>query len=432
MVDTLEAPALDRLNAPVQFPRLSMKDVSLKSSQRNRSLNSVHLDLYSGEVLGIAGVVGSGQDEVASILTGLLEPNAGTLTLDGRPARWKALKQTKNIAAYVPSDAKKSSVASLTATENSLLRDIHRKEFVRGPFLRTGLIKETAVARIAALDVRPNDPSVLCGNLSGGNLQRLILARELDSPSAILVAVNPTAGLDLAMSLRVRKELRKAATGGKAVVVVSPDLQELLVTCDRISVMCSGAVVGTELAENLDAEALGLLLGGVRLDVVRKLFKVSQSADSSSMDLETRTTLFELLRSNSTWQKRLAAQMALRVFGHEDLSEVENRLLIEKNEECRAWLNIIRAKLGGPQYLNTLESAFREHPSVFAEVQRRILKCDDLKSLKITLRNRPDWGLSVWEELLSRLVIGHLEHDLAAPTSGQTLMGSQLQAFAQR
>jgi simple sugar transport system ATP-binding protein len=436
MVDKLDASPVARSNVRVQSPCLKMNNVTLKSSQMHRSLSSVDLELYAGEVLGIAGVIGSGQDEVAAILTGHIVPDNGTLELAGKPAPWSALSHAQNSAGHVPSDAKRGSVASLTATENSMLRDIHRKEFLRGPFLNSKRIQETSLSRIAALDVRPNDPNALCGSLSGGNLQRLILARELDNPSKLLVTVNPTAGLDLAMSLRIRQELRIAAEKGKAVVLVSPDLQELLATCDRIIVMCFGAITGTERVENLDSEALGLLLGGVKIDIVRKLFKFLSFGENQQLDEESRSVLRQLLWGESAWQKRLAAQIALRIFTEEDLKEVEALLDSETNEECHAWLNIIRAKLGGLSALKFLEQAFVGSPSTFVEVQRRILKCDDLKSLKDMLLDRKIGNSSIWEDLLAKLVLDYMNHgekSVASPIETiQDVIVQDQSAFTQR
>jgi ABC-type multidrug transport system ATPase subunit len=193
------------------------------------------------------------------------------------------------------------------------LRDIHHKKFASGPFLKSRLIEETAVNRIAAFDVRPNKPHAICGSLSGGNLQRLILSRELDNTASVLVAVNPTAGLDLAMSQRIAVELKNAAASGQAVVLISPDLQELLGICDRILVMCAGSVVGVERVEDLHAESLGLLVGGVKLDTVRKLAKFLKLEHSSTLDREARDELHALLESDLAWQRRLAAKIIERL-----------------------------------------------------------------------------------------------------------------------
>jgi simple sugar transport system ATP-binding protein len=440
MVDVQMVSAAARTCAPVQFPQLSMKGVCLKSSQHHRSLNAINLDIYSGEVLGIAGVIGSGQDEIASILTGHLEPSTGTLTLEGRPAPFRRLKNPRTSAAYVPADPKMGTVASLTSAENSFLRDVHRKEFLKGPFLKSQLIRQTAQNRITALDVRPDHPDALCGTLSGGNRQRLILARELENPSPILIAVNPTAGLDLAMCQRVRQELKDCASRGKAVVLVSPDLQELLSTCDRIAVMCGGSIVGTEPVENLDAESLGLLLGGVEFAIVRKLTKLLQSDSDlqtdSQIDVETKAALRNLFNSNSGWKRRLAAQIGLRVLSTQDLSEIEMRLADETNEDCRAWLQLILAKLGSSEHLQALEEAFFSNPSVFLEVERRVRKCEDLQSLKRSLSLPRLHKASPAEERFALLVAAHLDANLEGlaeiSTVAESMVNLDLQNFAPR
>jgi general nucleoside transport system ATP-binding protein len=242
--------------------RLMLKGVSLRSSSKNRVLHSIDLHIRAGEVHGIAGITGSGQDELAAILAGHLIPDTGQLFLDGVRADWAQLQNPHNSFAYVPADAKKGSIANLTLLENILLRGIHRKEFLAGPFIRKERVAQMAKERLTAFDVRPGHISVLGGSLSGGNLQRLILAREFDKPTSLMVAVNPAAGLDLAMSLRIRRELRQYVAEERSVLLISPDLDELLKTCDRISVMFAGRIVGTEYVSNLDSQSLGLLLGG--------------------------------------------------------------------------------------------------------------------------------------------------------------------------
>ncbi len=242
--------------------QIALKDVQVKASTSNRALKDINLEIKAGEVHGIAGVMGSGQDELASLLAGHLIPEKGVLVLGGKSSNWKSLRTPQNGMAYIPSDAKKGSLAQLTLAENLLLRGIHRKEFLAGPFIKSKQVAQMAHERIAAFDVRPKHIFTLGGSLSGGNLQRLIIARELDKSAPLVVAVNPTAGLDLAMSLRIRNEFRQYASAGKSVLLISPDLDELLKTCDRISVMFAGSIVGTEHVSNLNAETLGLLMGG--------------------------------------------------------------------------------------------------------------------------------------------------------------------------
>jgi len=242
--------------------RLKLQSVSIKKSLSHRALHDINLEIKAGEVHGIAGVVGSGQDELAAILCGHLIPENGKLFLDKKSAAWKILSHPLHACAYVPAEPKKASLTGLTLWENLLLRNIHRQEFLSGPFIKKKEVGQMADERLTAFDVWPRHASALGGSLSGGNLQRLILAREFHRIAPLLVAVNPTAGLDLAMSLRIREELRQYVADGRSVLLISPDLDELMKTCNRISVMFAGRIVGTECVTNLSSESLGLLMGG--------------------------------------------------------------------------------------------------------------------------------------------------------------------------
>lgn len=277
MVDAVSVPAIEHRPQVNAIPLVSMRQVCVSPSATNRRLHAFDMDVFAGELLGVAGVVGSGQEEVASILTGHLPPQSGRLQIGGREAPFSKLKNGRLSGGYVPADWKLSTVSSMSAAENSMLRDLHQDQFVVGPFLKRKLIRKKTMERIKRFDVRPGDPEAICSSFSGGNLQRLVLSRELDNPNSLFVAVNPTAGLDVAMTKRILQELKAAAGSGKAVVLVSPDLQELLDTCDRILVMCAGTLVGVENVADLDAESLGLLIGGVNVHLARKLASICVS-----------------------------------------------------------------------------------------------------------------------------------------------------------
>lgn len=386
MVDTFcMTTQTQRLAKSQRAPCLSMQKVSIAGSAANRPINTFDLDLFSGEILGIAGVIGSGQEEIAALLTGHLAPQSGVLKINGKPAQWSHLKSAKNSAGYVPADAKHSTVASMSAVENSMLRDVHQKDFVSGPFLKHRLIRGKTIERINKFDVRPKHPDTLCDSFSGGNLQRLVVARELDNRAEVFVAVNPTAGLDIAMTQRVLQELQSAAGAGKAVVFVSPDLQELLSTCDRILVMCAGSQVGIEQVEDLDSESLGLLIGGVKLEHARKLAYYLRSQNDIAIDDEIKKTLFSLFETNHTWQRRLACQIAYRSFSSADLGFVETLLVKEENPECRAWLSVLLAKHGGGAHLEQMKKALHKETTAFAEVMKKIWHCNDLPALHAKL-----------------------------------------------
>ncbi len=270
--------------------QIVLKNVQVKASTTNRALEDINLEIKTGEVHGIAGVMGSGQDELASLLAGHLIPARGDFILRGKLSNWKSLRTPYDGVAYIPSDAKRGSLAQLTLAENLLLRGIYRKEFLAGPFIRRKQVAEMAHERITAFGVLPKSIFTLGGSLSGGNLQRLIIARELEKPAPLVVAVNPTAGLDLAMSLRIRNEFRQYAASGKSVLLISPDLDELLKTCDRISVMFAGTIVGTDYVSNLSAEKLGLLMGGNSLAAETDFPLAATSYNNSSVGVEQVST----------------------------------------------------------------------------------------------------------------------------------------------
>ncbi len=265
---------------------LSLKNVSVKNSIHNRALNEISLEIKSGEVHGIAGVAGSGQDELAAVLAGHLTPEKGSLHIEETQSDWKVLRHPHKSMSYIPADSKRASLPNLSLLENFLLRGIHRKEFVTGPFVRKEKVAQMAAERINAFDVRPKHVSTLGGSLSGGNLQRLIIAREFDKKAPVMVAVNPTAGLDLAMSLKIRQKFREHVSTGSSVLLISPDLEELLKTCDRISVMFAGRIVGTEHVSNLTSEKLGLLMGGHSLAAEHDSLGAINSYNSEQVSTE--------------------------------------------------------------------------------------------------------------------------------------------------
>lgn len=347
MVGTLPSQTSRSREMQPSEPVLSLRDVAVRSTSDHRPLTDVTLDIYSGEVLGVAGVTGSGQDELVAILTGHLRPNRGSLLIKGEVRSWECLRGIASSVAHVPADPRNNgSVQCLSLLDNLFLRDIGGPRFCLGPFLRRSIMRDEARTRLGWFQVRPNDPDLPCSALSGGNLQRLVIARELAFQSSILVAVNPTAGLDLAAAKNVRDELRAHASRGNAIVLVSHDLPDLLATCDRIMVLCAGKVTGIESSENLNAESLGLLMGGVEADTVRALTDL-QVGTCEEGKTELRAALHQLLDSPDWWQRRLASQIGLRVFGSEDFPRVQARFQEEDHDEVRVWMSLVLARIGG-------------------------------------------------------------------------------------
>jgi simple sugar transport system ATP-binding protein len=411
MVDTVNVGTMDTTNRMCSDPYISMRQVVVPPTSTNRRIHSFDMDLYAGEILGIAGVVGGGQEEVASILTGHLRPQSGTLRVNGQFSSWSKLRDTKLTGGYIPPDPRLSTIPNMSALENSMLRDLHSKDFVSGPFLKRQLIRETAVKRIERFSVEPSHPDTLASSYSGGNLQRLVLSRELDNPQMLLVAVNPTAGLDIAMTQRVLLEMRAQASAGKAVIIVSPDLGELLSICDRILVMCQGTVVGTERVEDLDQESLGLLIGGVNFAIARQLARHMRSESDEVIGTEIRQTLFALLRSKHNWQRRIACHIAYRTFTKVDLEFAKELLLHEENAECRAWLQIISAKHSVPDASQNLRAEIASSAAPYMAVAKKIWGCQNESELASKLMSLLSSRVQTFETTLAGFVLELLFED---------------------
>jgi simple sugar transport system ATP-binding protein len=407
LVDKLPpiTPRIRTLRAP--SAKIALSSVSIKSNGKHRPLNNISLELYPGEILGVAGVVGSGQDELAEILAGHLLPDSGSLAIDGKATAWTALKNPRSSAAYIPAEPRKCSIMDLPISANLVLRDIHRTANTFSIFLRQSRLKNIVDRRFKIFDINPRDPETLAGNLSGGNLQRVFLAREFSHVSPVLVAVNPSAGLDVSMSQRVRTELRKQASNGRAVVLVSPDLHELLDTADRVAVLCAGKLIGIEAVEDLNQQSLGLLLGGIGAEIVRSITRCLEG-DGSALEPQAKATLLELLASRSAWQRRLAAQLALNTFEQEDMQHIEKRLTEEADPHCCAWLTLALAKLDPAAHCRNLENSFAPNPASFVEAARTMFHCDDLIGLRRCLEGPIPLSSDPWMSLLSRLVSRHL------------------------
>jgi simple sugar transport system ATP-binding protein len=404
MVNDLPPSTRVHKSIKVSEPKLSIKNVNVARSSNHRTLTDISLDIFQGEVLGIAGVAASGQDEIAAILAGHLTPQSGSLIVDGKPSRFCLLKDPSFAASYIPAEPRKCTIVDLSTAANLILRDVHEKANSIGPFLQRRRLSDLVTARISAFDIKPENPDVQAGHLSGGNLQRLFLAREFSHTSPLLVTVNPTAGLDLAMSQRVRHELERQAQSGRAVVLVSPDLNELLEVADRIAVVCGGKLVGVEKASELDPQSLGLMLGGISAEIVRSIAHCLAN-DADKLDAKAKTTLIELLGSTSIWQRRLAAQLALKAFGQEDLELVEERLAIESDPLCIAWLTVCLTKMNGARFARVLETKFAENNAPYLEVLRSLFGLEDLASLNRRLNQPLPANLPEWQKALARLAM---------------------------
>ncbi len=238
--------------------------VSLRDA-RARGLNGVSLTAREGEIVGIAGVDGNGQRELAEVLTGLLPLREGELCFGNAPQRdWTARAAREAGVGHVPEDRlKRAVVTDLSVEENAALGRHAQRPFARGPRIDFTARRTAAQALVEANDVRPRDTSLRVGGLSGGNQQKLVVGRELSFEPKLLVVVQPTRGLDLAAVAQVREKLRAQRQRGCAVVLVSLDLDEVLELSDRVVVLYDGRVTGEFAAGEYDERVIGRRMLGV-------------------------------------------------------------------------------------------------------------------------------------------------------------------------
>ncbi len=239
-------------------------DLTCLSDRARPALRGLSFSIRAGEILGIAGVDGNGQSELAEVLTGL-RPFAGTLRLAGREswARTPAAARAAGVV-HLPEDRHRRALClPLSVEENFALGRQRDPPYARGALIDRAGRREKALQLISAFDVRPPDPLARAGDLSGGNQQKLVAARELagGAPPRLVVAVQPTRGLDLGATRRVHDALRTASAAGAAVVLISLDLDELRAVSHRILVLYDGRAAGDG-APGASDEFLGRLMLG--------------------------------------------------------------------------------------------------------------------------------------------------------------------------
>ena len=223
--------------------------------------------MHRGEVFGIAGVDGNGQKELGEVIAGQRQVTSGQVLFEGVDITNRGVAVATRIGiGYVTDDRLyEGSVAGSSITDNVALKSIGRRPFSNGFWLNRRAMEEHARHLIADFDVKAPGPDTAIGMLSGGNIQKLLLARELALDPKLLVCNKPTTGLDLRTARFVLQSLRRQADAGKVVVLISSELDELMEVSDRIGVMYNGQLVAVMPRAEADLELLGdLMLGGVR------------------------------------------------------------------------------------------------------------------------------------------------------------------------
>jgi ABC-type uncharacterized transport system ATPase subunit len=230
-----------------------------------RRLDGVDLTLRAGEITGIAGVAGNGQSELLAALAGLV-PAEGSLRRDGRevPHSGRARALRRSGLAHIPEDRQRMGlIAGFAAWESAILGHQREPRYARRGFLRIGCAVAETLARMAEYEIRPRDPRLRSAAFSGGNQQKLIAARETAPAPEVLLAGQPTRGVDIGAIELIHARLRALRDGGTAILLVSSELDEILALSDRILVMAGGRITGSFEREGASERGIGLMMAGL-------------------------------------------------------------------------------------------------------------------------------------------------------------------------
>ncbi len=247
--------------------RLELKNVSALNSKGIEALKDVSFQIKAGEILGIAGVAGNGQRELTETITGLHKVLKGQIFVEGREMTNKSpIDLIKVGVSHIPSDR----VAMGIVGDMSVASNLAMKEYRKAPLTQYGLLHPKRIFNMAKgmielFMISTPSPHTNVKFLSGGNIQKTILAREIGACRGLLIAVYPARGLDVGATESVRKEIIAERDNGKAVLLVSEDLDELISVSDKIAVMSEGEIMGIVDAGTADIESLGLMMAGVSL-----------------------------------------------------------------------------------------------------------------------------------------------------------------------
>jgi simple sugar transport system ATP-binding protein len=239
-------------------------DLSLVDQSGLTLLDDISFTVARGEILAIAGVQGNGQTELTQTLIGLRKPTAGSVTLGGQELAGRPVHDILNAGVgFVPEDRSRDGmVASFLIGENLVLDQYDHDPFSHGLALDTGAISANAETQIDAFDIRAQGPGVAMSTLSGGNQQKVVLARELSRDLRLLIASQPTRGVDVGSIEFIHERIVAERDKGTPVVIVSTELDEVVALADRIAVMYRGRFVGV-VPPDTPRGVLGLMMAGV-------------------------------------------------------------------------------------------------------------------------------------------------------------------------
>lgn len=250
---------------------LKLEHVSLNGAEDKKLLSDIALSVNKSEILGIAGVDGNGQLELAEVIAGIRRPNAGHIFFCGETVEKLGIRaRSEKGIAYIPSDRHQDGlIMDASVSENLHLRDFYKPPYTKRKIIDFKRMEADSRQTIDRYNVKTPNTLIKVRSLSGGNQQKLILARELNTAATLIIACQPTRGLDIGATEYLREQLMQCRNQGGSVLLISTDLSEILAMSDRIAVMFEGRVMGVvENDASLSIETLGLMMGGQELGEV--------------------------------------------------------------------------------------------------------------------------------------------------------------------
>ena len=247
--------------------RLSVEHLVIRDAHASLRVKDISFQLRAGEILGLAGVAGNGQSEVLEALAGIITPTLGRIMLDGQDlltlAPTPAERREQGVL-HIPEDRQRMGlVPAFSAAESMILGFQSDDAFGTGPLLSTAAIKAHTAREMDLYDIRPRDASLKTAKFSGGNQQKIVLAREIEHYPKVLLVGQPTRGVDVGAIEFIHKRLIALRDAGVAILLVSVELDEIMSLSDRIIVMCGGVITGERTPETTNDRDLGLLMAGV-------------------------------------------------------------------------------------------------------------------------------------------------------------------------
>ena len=256
----------DRQPMKATEARLVLKDICAQGDRGKPALNKINLEVRAGEILGVAGVSGNGQKELAEVITGLRPVTGGEILLEGNNVNGKSPKELMDQSlSYIPEERMRDGmIKEFSVAENLILREHDQAPYANRGFLDLKAISRHTEDMITSFRVKTPSQETPVKNLSGGNIQKLVLARELWRKPRILIAAQPTRGLDIGATEYVHLRLLEQREEGTATMLISEDLDEIMALSDRIAVIYEGNIRGVIDHADATPEKLGLLMAGVQ------------------------------------------------------------------------------------------------------------------------------------------------------------------------